>query len=1011
MSVCGELKWRAILPASVVGIPRGPVQSVGHMRSTARGSLGAIVLLAATAAGAQTTSADRAQRLWAKTAGGQEAAVACGEVEEDVGRALIDLGEQARGESLERLTIAYRLAERSARCAGSDRLLGAALNDLSDTLFGRGQFEAALAAAVESIQVHDRSKDTAGLAEGWNRAGNAHFRLNDSKAAIDEFNRALDLSLAAGDRVGQGRAWNNIGNVQRAVGELNAALDSYRRALATFEDLGDRFRTAVVNNNIGFAHFIQGEYASALRYGQHALELNRALGDRVRIAASLDLLGNTYRALGAYRLALQSFQEALALRTAAGNRAGVMESTNNIGLVYFSQGDYQLAIHAYRQGLRLNRAWGLRDHQFVAEATRNIGAAAWQLGQRERAVANFRASLVIAQREHSRNLEGEVVHDLGQAALANGNLPEASRLFGRALGICTGIGDQAGITDAFISQASVRLAGHRYGAALDLAQRALDNSTAHDQPELRWKAQTVMGTAFRRLHRLADAGRALGDAVRSIEQLSAQVTGGESLRERFLEDKLSPFHELIALMVEAGSFRDALELAERAKARVLAQLLRGHRPDEDAILAADDRRERARRRDALFSLNRQIENEQGKKTPDEPRLEALESARRDARERLADLDASLVARYPELAAVRGEVAPLTFADTNRLLTDRATAIVEFTVADRQLFAFLLTSDGGHVAIEGRAIRLDAADLAARAERFRARVSARDFDFGDDARALYRLLLGPFREHLAGKSRLIIVPDGALWNVPFQALLGPDGYLIESVAVSYAPSITVLREIRRLTNRPGASTLLAMGKSTFGPSASSALGPLPDAERQVRLIQDIYGEDRSVTYVGNDATEGRFKAAAPHYSVLHLATHGLLDETSPLYSYLVLSTAADDPADDGRLEAWEIMHLKLAADVVVLAACDTGRGQIAPGEGVIGTMWALFAAGARSMVVSQFPVESTSATELLVAFHRQLAAGRGAKAAHLRAAALEVLHTARYAHPYYWAGFILVGDSD
>ncbi len=106
-----------------------------------------------------------------------------------------------------------------------------------------------------------------------------------------------------------------------------------------------------------------------------------------------------------------------------------------------------------------------------------------------------------------------------------------------------------------------------------------------------------------------------------------------------------------------------------------------------------------------------------------------------------------------------------------------------------------------------------------------------------------------------------------------------------------------------------------------------------------------------------------------------------------------------------------MRLRLAADVVVLAACDTGRGRIAPGEGVIGAMWALFAAGARSMVVSQFRVESKSATTLLVGFHRRLASERASKAAQLRAAALDLLHTPRYTHPYYWAGFILVGDAD
>jgi CHAT domain-containing protein len=234
-------------------------------------------------------------------------------------------------------------------------------------------------------------------------------------------------------------------------------------------------------------------------------------------------------------------------------------------------------------------------------------------------------------------------------------------------------------------------------------------------------------------------------------------------------------------------------------------------------------------------------------------------------------------------------------------------------------------------------------------------------------------------------------------------------VIEAAAVSYAPSLTALREIQTLPKSATPRTLFAMAKADF-PSLP-ALERLPDAEAQVRRIRDLYGPGRSAIFVGNDATKSRFKSTAPRYSVLHLATHGVLDEASPLYSHLVLSASRDSPDDDGRLEAWEIMRMKLSADLVVLSACDTGRGRIAPGEGVIGTMWTLFAAGARSMVVSQFRVESKSATTLLVGLHRRLAAQRGSKAEDLRGAALELLHTPRFAHPYYWAGFVLVGDAN
>jgi CHAT domain-containing protein len=110
-----------------------------------------------------------------------------------------------------------------------------------------------------------------------------------------------------------------------------------------------------------------------------------------------------------------------------------------------------------------------------------------------------------------------------------------------------------------------------------------------------------------------------------------------------------------------------------------------------------------------------------------------------------------------------------------------------------------------------------------------------------------------------------------------------------------------------------------------------------------------------------------------------------------------------------LEAWEMLDLHLRAELVVLSACETGRGRIARGEGIVGMTWAMLVAGSRSVVVSQWKVESSSTTELMTGFHRALARGGGDKAEHLRRASLDILHSERYAHPFYWAPFVLVGN--
>jgi CHAT domain-containing protein len=146
-------------------------------------------------------------------------------------------------------------------------------------------------------------------------------------------------------------------------------------------------------------------------------------------------------------------------------------------------------------------------------------------------------------------------------------------------------------------------------------------------------------------------------------------------------------------------------------------------------------------------------------------------------------------------------------------------------------------------------------------------------------------------------------------------------------------------------------------------------------------------------------------------VLHLATHGFLSDSSPMYSSILLARSATSE-DDGLLEAREIMNLDLQADLVVLSACETARGQIGDGEGIIGLTWAFFAAGVPTTVASQWKVDSESTTELMLAFHRGLRQEHGsafATARSLQGAALKLLHTPQYAHPFYWAGFVVVGN--
>ena len=189
----------------------------------------------------------------------------------------------------------------------------------------------------------------------------------------------------------------------------------------------------------------------------------------------------------------------------------------------------------------------------------------------------------------------------------------------------------------------------------------------------------------------------------------------------------------------------------------------------------------------------------------------------------------------------------------------------------------------------------------------------------------------------------------MWDLPFQALVNNnERFVIESAAISYAPSLTVLREMtkRRMNQSTShaAATLLAFGNPSSDGEVATRTGsslrdrnldPLPEAGDEVKALGRLYGPARSRVYVGNEAREDRLKVEAGRASVLHFTTHGTLNNASPMYSYLTL--AEGGPNDDGLLEAWELMQLDLKAELAVLSACETARGRFGAGEGMIGLL--------------------------------------------------------------------------
>jgi len=420
----------------------------------------------------------------------------------------------------------------------------------------------------------------------------------------------------------------------------------------------------------------------------------------------------------------------------------------------------------------------------------------------------------------------------------------------------------------------------------------------------------------------------------------------------------------------------------------------------------------------ISELSERIRNEQANTNLDASRLDQLYVKLDSARVEYESFQDALYAAHPELNIRRGRTTALTPEEMNSLTRDPRTAYLEYVVTKERVYLFVLTGDGSSSEARVYQIAAKPEELVRKVNQLRDTLAEHQQAYGIAASELYTLLVAPAEQQLRNRDTMCIIPDSFLWNVPFQAVMTPgEHFLIEDHAVYYAPSLSVLQEMNReVTSEKMRASLIAFGNPVIGKDEqrNADLCPLPEAEQEVSSIAKSFDSKTSKLLIGRDASEKTFKALAPSFSVIHLATHGVIDNRQPLYSHVLLTKTEGDPENDGRLEARQIMDMNLHSDLAVLSACETANGRIAPGEGVMGMSWAFFVAGTRSLLVSQWKINSASTSELMMNFYKTLSAENaetnGKKARSLRDASVMMIKDARYGHPFYWAGFVVIGKN-
>ena len=862
-------------------------------------------------------------------------------------------------------------------------------------------------------------------------AGRTHSGLNQFTEAVSAYEKSRTYFEQAGLRRDLIYILADIGALYVILEDYSRGKDYSEQALAMLEETKtEKGSPAIWPDEYGQTRALaslaeislrEGDYNQAIRQLQTSLALRKQSSSCCYpndTASDLQALGRVFTASGDYKQALLHLNQALEIvnNTFWGDPTALASLRNSIGILYLEQEDYAQAKAQFEESLSIYRSQ--KDFREEARVLLNLGVVEQRQFNYGEALEFFRRSTQSAKTIRFAEIEILAGEGIGVVLTAKKEYQEAKRVLNESLALARSSNDKTRQSELLWRIAQTHHALGDFAQSTQLSQEALKLAHAH-APKVVYLAATTLGQSYAAQNQLDLATQTLKEAVEHIEAHRNLVAGREVGVQLFFENRVDTYHALVDLLIKQGRLSDALSYAERAKGRVLLDVLRDGKVDLHRTLTPGEKEQLRHLNRKIVEANERLRTEEANLRPNANLLNQLSAKRDTARLEYESFQNALFAAHPGLSLRRGRTTPLSSEEISNLTRNSQTAYIEYVVTKERVYLFVVKGRGP---IDGPEIKVyllpgKPADLAGKVEQFHRRLANRHPDFAGMARDLYSLLIEPASQQLRGSSTICIVPDDFLWNLPFQALLNGDNrYFIEDVALYYAPSLTVLREMTK--ERPGtnkrATSLLALGNPTIakGENLNNEVYPLPEAEIEVKSVAKSLRSTSSRILIGREASEKTFKALAPAYSTIHLATHGVLDNTQPLYSHLLLTRTVDDPENDGLLEAREIMDMNLGADLAILSACETANGKIAPGEGVIGMSWAFSIAGIRSTVVSQWKVNSASTSQLMVNFYQGLESRQnhvqGNKAKALQDATLKTMKYQRYRHPYYWAGFVMIG---
>jgi len=821
-----------------------------------------------------------------------------------------------------------------AREVNNKLSIGFGLNTIGLIYQNNGKYELAIESYQQALTIFRESKNSTECTILYNLAFVYHLQGNYPQA-LKLYQQSIELSKLNKDRSSEGRAYTGMGLIYQIRGDYTQALKIFFQARAIEAEIDDKIGLGAALINIGQTYVYLADYPQALKYFADSSSIFRSIGYLSGIGVTLNNKGNVYYLMGKYPQALVAYQGALKIYREISNPSEEGTTLSNIGSIYSVLGQYQRALKYYQSALEIAKNLGNKSNEGVLLS--NVGMGYYQLEQYNEAKDYHQQAITVDRATGNREAESTALNNLAQDYHALKQYAESLKIHIQSLTIKQSIGDRAG--EAYV----LNNIGQDYSSVDEIEKSLIyyrqATAIAHSIKYLETEGVALnnQGIALYRLDRLPEAEAQLRAAISIWESLRAGLVDRDKIS---LQDRIKGTYDLLQkVLIEQNKFQAALEIAERGRARVLAELLASKIPT--------------------------INSATSQKIRQAPNLSKIQQIARAQK-------ATLV----EYSTIGDRILIWVIKPTGKITFHQTKLPPKTTLKD-----LVDTTRDGIGANRGARSKDDTPNPT-----------------GGDLKQLHQLLIAPIVKDLPTKpeERVIILPQNELFLVPFAALQdAQDRYLIQQHTITIAPSIQVLALSEAKSNRLSKVAPLVVGNPIM-PSFDPPLRPLPGSEVEAKGIGTIL---QVAPLIGAQADKQKVIALMKTAPIIHLATHGLLDTIKGDIPGAIALT-------NGFLTSGEIFDMQLSANLVVLSACDTGRGDLT-GEGVVGISRSFSVAGVPSVIVSLWEVNDEATKALMEEFYRNLQLKKLPKAQALRQAMLTTM--VDYPNPNFWSAFMLVGE--